>query len=82
MIGEEPAERRAQMLEGANMVSRARDLFNNAGDMGRVKDCLYLLARLYHALDLTRERNMAAGQYKKLEDIYPVKTRITMDCLV
>jgi len=80
--GEEPAERRAQMLEGANMVSRARDLFNNAGDMGRVKDCLYLLARLYHALDLTRERNMAAGQYKKLEDLYPVKTRITMDCLV
>eukprot|EP00092_Neocalanus_flemingeri_P029626 GFUD01032172.1.p1 GENE.GFUD01032172.1~~GFUD01032172.1.p1 ORF type:complete len:768 (-),score=319.74 GFUD01032172.1:114-2417(-) len=76
------AERRAEMLEGANMVSRAKDGFSTAGDMARVKDCLYLLARLYHSLQLTQERNMAAGQYKKLEDLYPVKTRITMDCLV
>jgi len=76
------AERRAQILEGANMVSRAKEGFSTAGDMARVKDCLYLLARLYHSLHLTQERNMAAGQYKKLEDLYPVKTRITMDCLV
>ena len=76
------AERRAQILEGANMVARAKEGFSTAGDMARVKDCLYLLARLYHSLQLTQERNMAAGQYKKLEDLYPVKTRITMDCLV
>ena len=64
------------------MVARAKEGFSTAGDMARVKDCLYLLARLYHSLQLTQERNMAAGQYKKLEDLYPVKTRITMDCLV
>jgi len=80
--GTSQAERRAQVLEGANMVTRAKEGFGTAGDMARVKDCLYLLARLYHSLQLTQERNMAAGQYKKLEDLYPVKTRITMDCLV
>ena len=80
--GSGPAERRAEIQEGANMVLRAKEGFNTAGDMSRVKDCLYLLARLYHTLNLTQERNMAAGQYKKLEDLYPVKTRITMDCLV
>ena len=51
------------------------------GDMSRVKDCLYLLARLYHSLQLTQERNMVASQYKKLEDIYPVKSAIT-ECLL
>ena len=50
--------------------------------MSRVKDCLYLLARLYHALQLTQERNMAASQYKKMEDLYPVKSRITVECLL
>ena len=50
--------------------------------MSRVKDCLYLLARLYHSLQLTQERNMAASQYKKLEDIYPVKSAITVECLL
>jgi len=80
--GSGPAERRAEIQEGANMVLRAKEGFNTAGDMSRVKDCLYLLARLYHSLNLTQERNMAAGQYKKLEDLYPVKTRISMDCLV
>jgi len=80
--GSGQAERRAEMLEGANMVARAKEGFSTAGNMARVKDCLYLLARLYHSLQLTQERNMAAGQYKKLDDLYPVKTRITMDCLV
>ena len=42
--------------------------------MSRVKVCLYLLARLYHSLQLTQERNMVASQYKKLEDIYPDKS--------
>ena len=50
--------------------------------MSRVKDCLYLLARLYHSLHLTQERNMAASQYKKMEDLYPVKSRITVECLL
>ena len=56
-------------------------MFSCIGDMSRVKDCLYLLARLYHSLQLTQERNMVASQYKKLEDIYPVKSAIT-ECLL
>jgi len=75
-------ERRAELLESASMVTKAKEGFDTCGDMSRVKDCLYLLARLYHSLQLTQERNMVAGQYKKLEDLYPVKTRITLDCLV
>ena len=47
-----------------------------------MQDCLYLLARLYHSLGLSEERNMAAGQYKKMEDTYPVNTRITLQCLL
>ncbi len=50
--------------------------------MTRVQDCLYLLARLYHSLGLSEERNMAASQYKKIEDTHPVKTRITLQCLI
>ena len=57
-------------------------MFSCIGDMSRVKDCLYLLARLYHSLQLTQERNMVASHYKKLEDIYPVKSAITVECLL
>ena len=57
-------------------------MFSCVGDMSRVKDCLYLLARLYHSLQLTQERNMVASHYKKLEDIYPVKSAITVECLL
>jgi len=38
--------------------------------------------RLYHSLGLSEERNMAASQYKKIEDTHPVKTRITLQCLI
>ena len=57
-------------------------LCSSLGDMTRVQDCLYLLARLYHSLGLSEERNMAASQYKKIEDTHPVKTRITVQCLI
>ena len=50
--------------------------------MSRVKDCLYLLARLYHSLQLTQERNMVASQYKKLEEIYLVNSAILVQCLL
>jgi len=77
-----PSMRRAEMLEGAEMVIKAKDKFNCIGDQTRVQDCLYLLARLYHSLQLTQERNMIASQYKKLEDLHPVKSRITLECLL
>ena len=32
--------------------------------------------------DHLQERNMAAQQYKKLEDLYPVKTRVLLDCIL
>ena len=40
-------------------------------DWDRVKDCLYLQARIYHSLSLTNQRNMAAQQYKKFDEMYP-----------
>ena len=91
--------RRAQMLEGADLISKAKDIFRYKGcspktinflnknffssvnDYPRVQDCLYLLARLYHSLQLTQERNLAASQFKKLEDLYPNKSRINMEVL-
>jgi len=76
------AQRRVKLLEGADMVVKAKDKFSSLGDMTRVQDCLYLLARLYHSLGLSEERNMAASQYKKIEDTHPVKTRITVQCLI
>ena len=75
-------ERRVRMLEGTELVVKARERFSSVGDHAREQDCLYLLARLYHALQLTQERNMAASQYKKMEDLYPVKSRITVECLL
>jgi len=76
------SEKRAWMLEGSTMLMKAKESFSCIGDMSRVKDCLYLLARLYHSLKLTQERNMVASQYKKLEDISPVKSAITLECLL
>jgi hypothetical protein len=40
-------------------------------DWGRVKDCLYLQARIYQALRLHQERNLAAQQFKKVESQHP-----------
>ena len=50
--GAPPAERRAELLQGAAMVAKAKEGLSCAGDVVRVKDCLYLLARLYHHLAL------------------------------
>jgi len=80
--GASAAERRAELLQGATIIIRAKEGFSSAGDVVRVKDCLYLVARIYHQLNLTEERNRAAQQYKKLEDLYPVKTRVLLDCLL
>ncbi len=40
-------------------------------DWGRVKDCLYLEARIYQALQLHQERNLAAQQFNKLDSLHP-----------
>jgi hypothetical protein len=36
-----------------------------------VKDCLYLEARIYQALQLHQERNLAAQQFNKLDSLHP-----------
>jgi len=64
-------ERRADLLEGALQVGTAKDWFIQLHDWDRSKDCLYLQARIYHCLGLTEERNMAAQQYKKQDELYP-----------
>lgn len=64
-------ERRSDLLEGASQVGLAKDGFMRLQDWDRVKDCLYLQARIYHSLGLTLERNMAAKQYKKFDELYP-----------
>jgi len=72
------AQRRLQMLEGADLISKSKELFHSLNEFSRVLECLYLLARLYHNLQLTQERNTAASQFKKMEDLHPVKSRINM----
>ena len=42
----------------------------------RVKDCLYLQARIYHTLVLTEERNLAAQQFKKFDEMHPTSSPI------
>jgi len=64
-------ERRAELLEGAGQLDKAREGFLQLQDWDRVKDCLYLQARIYHSLALTQERNMSAQQYKKFDELYP-----------
>jgi len=76
------AERRAELLEGGKMLTEARDGFEKAGAWSRVKDCLYILARLYHGLQLDQERNLAAQEYKKLDEIYPTRTAVHLAVLI
>ena len=57
------AERRAELVQGTTMIQRAKEGFSRAGDVVRVKDCLYLLARLYHDLAL-HQVGCASGMEK------------------
>lgn len=76
------AEKRAELLEGSKMLTEAREGFEKAGAWSRVKDCLYILARLYHGLQLDQERNLAAQEYKKLDEIYPTRTAVHLAVLI
>jgi len=69
--GRPAVERRVELLEGAAQVGTAKQGFTQIQDWDRVKDCLYLQARIYHSLSLTNQRNMAAQQYKKFDEMYP-----------
>eukprot|EP00088_Acartia_fossae_P011843 TRINITY_DN16034_c0_g1_i1.p1 TRINITY_DN16034_c0_g1~~TRINITY_DN16034_c0_g1_i1.p1 ORF type:complete len:243 (+),score=4.57 TRINITY_DN16034_c0_g1_i1:96-731(+) len=64
-------ERRTELLDGAGQVGLAKDGFIQLSQWDRVKDCLYLQARIYHSLSLAQERNLAARQYKKYDQLYP-----------
>ena len=40
----------------------------------RAKDVLYLMARLYHILELFPERNQASAELKRMEEQYPTNS--------
>lgn len=55
------------LLSATRMLSNAIEDFSKVEAHQRVKDALYLQARLYHELDYREERNRCAAQFRQLD---------------
>ena len=52
------------------MLARVKKGSSTAKDMARMKDCLYLLARLFHSLQPAQKTNMELPDQKKFKHCY------------
>ncbi len=68
-------ERRADCLTAINELKKAAKVFRSVEAHYRVKDVLYMQARLYHSLDMVKERNQVSAEFKKMEEQY--QTNVT-----
>lgn len=67
-------ERRNIIKEAAEILKKVKADFKKAEAYYRVKDVLYLLARLYNEIDMKTERNECALEFRLTDEEHPVKT--------
>ena len=67
-------ERRVHIFTAIKYLKLSLQGFKTMGSFHRSKDVLYLMARLYHFLDLFGERNQTAAEFKRLDEQYPTNT--------
>ncbi|XP_018335499.1 anaphase-promoting complex subunit 5 isoform X2 [Agrilus planipennis] len=67
-------ERNKIILEAAKMLDDVRSGFEKVEAFSRVKDVLYLQARLYNEVGANSERNKCALDYRLLEEDHPVQS--------
>ncbi len=64
-------ERRIVFAEAIGYLKKAWAGFKTMEAHHRVKDVLYMMARLYHAVDMIHERNQVSAEFKAVDDQYP-----------
>ena len=68
-------ERRVDCLKAVEELRKACKDFRSIDAHYRVKDALYMMARLFHSLDMFQERNQASAEFKKTEEQF--QTNVT-----
>ncbi|KAL3285340.1 hypothetical protein HHI36_019448 [Cryptolaemus montrouzieri] len=72
-------EDRSEVIKkGADMLNEVKDLFKRAEAYSRMKDVLYLQAKLYNKIGMRQERNRCAMNYRELDSEYVTKNMTTL----
>lgn len=74
-------DRKAVLLSSVNLLNTAIEKFQSAESFFRVKESLYIQARLYHDLGYVTERNKCAHQFRQLDSQYPTLSKMSVNML-
>lgn len=72
------ADRKSSLLLAVNVMITVIELFKKLDAHMRVKDAIYYLARLYHELNYTVERNKSAYEFRQLDSQYPTHSQVSV----
>lgn len=68
-------DRKSSLLQAVNTMTTVIELFKKLDAHMRVKDATYYLARIYHELGYTAERNKCAYEFKQLDSQFPTHSQ-------
>ncbi|XP_061189675.1 anaphase-promoting complex subunit 5-like [Saccostrea echinata] len=71
-------DRKSSLLLAVNLMISVIELFKKLEAHMRVKDAVYYLARLYHELGYTSERNKCAYEFNQLDSQYPTHSQVSV----
>ncbi|KAK9882007.1 hypothetical protein WA026_018860 [Henosepilachna vigintioctopunctata] len=71
-------EKNEVMKKGTVMLNEVKELFSNVEAYSRMKDVLYLQAKLYNNLNMRQDRNRCALEFRLLEEEYATKNTQTL----
>lgn len=69
------------MLDACCLMTTVARLFESIEATSRVKDAVYYLARLYHQLGNTAERNRCAHRFKQLDQQVPTLAAVRVNTI-
>lgn len=76
---QEPPESRRKVVEDCvKILEKVKSNFNQVKAFHRVKDVLYLQARLYDEIDCESKRNLCAMEYRIMDEEYPSKNKYSL----
>lgn len=74
-----PDNERSEVIKNAiKSLDKVKDGFEKVEAYSRVKDVLYLQARLYHVIGMRDEKNQCALAYKQINEEYPTRNFQTL----
>ena len=69
-----PEERSKELSSSAKNLDTVHNLFSKVRAYHRIRDTLYLQARLYHEADFVEERNKCALAFRQFEQQHPCQS--------